>query len=387
MGLPLVDRGAVVARAPSDRLSAAFSGRSNSLGFLRWLLAALVVIGHSYPLGGFGDGTDPLYDWSEGQESFGGLAVSGFFILSGFLIMRSWLHRPAVGRFMWHRFLRIFPGFWVCLLVTAFAFAPVAWLLARGDLTGFLSEPDPGATGYVVNNLLLEMNQYRIGELLSGTPYGSVAGGVWNGSLWTLWYEFMCYLMVAALGLVGIIRRSRILIVALCTCAYGVMLATQISPAVINGMPVLADPWIARFVFLYLLGTLLALYDNHIAMSGRLALLAIAVIGTTLQFGGWLALGYPALAYLLLWLAVRLPFAAFDRPGDFSYGTYIYAFPIQMLLAAAGAHRLGLVPYVLLSLGVTTVAAAVSWHVVEKHALRLKGWSPRLPRLGRARAW
>lgn len=187
-------------------LSEEFSGRSNSFGFVRWTLATLVIVGHSYPLGGFGGATDPLYDWTGTQESFGGLAVAGFFIISGFLITRSWRTHPTVARFLWHRFLRIFPAFWVCMLLTAFAFAPLAWWLQQGGLNGYLSQPGPTPAGYVLNNLWLVMNQYVIGDLLTDTPYGSVAGGIWNGSLWTLSYEFACYLVVAVLEVPPVAR-------------------------------------------------------------------------------------------------------------------------------------------------------------------------------------
>jgi peptidoglycan/LPS O-acetylase OafA/YrhL len=374
-------RVALIGRGERDAvpLSEAFSGRSNSFGFLRWVLATSVIVGHSYPLGGFGGATDPLYDWTGTQESFGGLAVAGFFIISGFLITRSWKSNPRVGRFIWHRFLRIFPAFWICLLVTAFLFAPFAWNREHGNLTGFLTEADPFS--YVIHNAWLVMNQYEIGGLLGGTPYGTVGGGVWNGSLWTLSYEFSCYLVVAVLGTVGLITRHRAFVAALTGLAYLVMVVGYADPAfVARVVPLFADIWIGRFLFLFLLGALFALFADRIEINNRLALLAFVVCVATMWGGGWIALGYPALAYLLVWLAVRLPLASFDRPGDFSYGTYIYAFPIQMLLAEVGVQRFGLPVYMLTAIGVTTIAAVLSWHLVEKHALRLKRWTPRLPR-------
>jgi peptidoglycan/LPS O-acetylase OafA/YrhL len=362
-------------------LSETFSGRSNSFGFLRWVLATLVIVGHSYPLGGFGGATDPLYDWTGTQESFGGLAVAGFFIISGFLITRSWRTHPTVFRFLWHRFLRIFPAFWVCMLLTAFAFAPLVWWLQQGDLDGFLSQPAPSPTGYVLSNAWLVMNQYVIGDLLTGTPYGSVAGGVWNGSLWTLSYEFACYLVVAVLGAVGLIARHRGFVAALTGLAYMVMVTNQADPSLVGRLvPLFSDVWAGRFLFLFLLGSVIALFADRIEINDRLGVLALFVCVATMYGGGWIAVGYPALAYVLMWLAVRLPLSAFDRPGDFSYGTYIYAFPVQMLLAQVGVHRLGLAAYMVSAIVVTSVLAALSWHLVEKHALRLKRWTPSIPR-------
>jgi peptidoglycan/LPS O-acetylase OafA/YrhL len=84
------------------------------------------------------------------------------------------------------------------------------------------------------------------------------------------------------------------------------------------------------------------------------------------------AVGQVALAYLCFWLAVRLPLDRFDRFGDFSYGLYIYAFPVEQILALYGVYRWGLAAYVLLSLAIALVVAMASWFLVEKPFLRLK---------------
>ena len=120
-----------------------------------------------------------------------------------------------------------------------------------------------------------------------------------------------------------------------------------------------------------------ALYAERIEINDRLGILAAAVLLITLHWGGYLLLGYPALAYLCLYLAVRLPIRNFDRYGDFSYGTYIYAFPIQQMLALYGMQRHGIWAFMAASLLVATAAAFVSWHVVEKPAMKLKSWTPK----------
>lgn len=360
-------------------LSEAFSGRSNSFGFLRWLLASLVVVGHAYPLSGLEGGTDPFYDLTGAQESFGGFAVAAFFIISGFLISRSWRNHPRLGRFLWHRALRILPAFWVCLLVTAFVFAPVVWWSGRGGVEGFLTGPDPSAPGYVLRNAGLVMHQQTIGDLLTGTPYGAVAGGVWNGSLWTLAYEFGCYLVVAVLGLLGALAgRGRPVVVLLAVLAWAATVAEEVRPGWVGSVvPVLADPWIARFLFLFLIGSVCALFADRIRIADGYGVLAVAVAVGAMATQLWVPVGYLVLPYVLLWLAVRLPLSGFDRPGDFSYGIYIYAFPVQMLLAYAGVTSAGVLGYAAASLAVTSALAVVSWHLVEKRALRWKGWTPR----------
>jgi peptidoglycan/LPS O-acetylase OafA/YrhL len=360
-------------------LSTAFSGRANSLGFLRWLFAAMVVLDHSYPIGGFGNGTDPMWAWSKGQDSFGGIAVAGFFIISGFLVCRSWFASRSALRFVWRRFLRIFPGFWMCLLVTACIFAPLAWRHERGGVTGVFSVSDNSPLDYVTANFWLHMHQWNIDHLLTGTPFAHSGYPVgWDGSLWTLIYEFKCYLLLAVLGLVGLLQHRRF-ILALTGAAYIATLSWQLDPRwAPKLLPVLQDVFVARFLFLFLLGAVIALYADDIRIDDRIGALAAVVAIVTLHSGGWLLLGYPAFAYVVLWLAVRLPLKAFDRPGDLSYGTYIYAFPLQMLLAEYGVHRHGAVVFIAASLLAATLAAFASWHLVEKRALALKDWKPRL---------
>jgi peptidoglycan/LPS O-acetylase OafA/YrhL len=92
-----------------------FSAKRNSLNFLRLILALAVLFSHSITLGMFGS------ESILGKTTLGTVAVFGFFGISGFLVAGS-AARNNVGRYLWQRFLRIFPAFWICLLVTAFLF-------------------------------------------------------------------------------------------------------------------------------------------------------------------------------------------------------------------------------------------------------------------------
>lgn len=364
-------------------LADVFVGRSNSLGFLRWLFAAMVVVDHSFPLGGFHHGVDPTWGWTRGQDSLGGIAVAGFFIISGFLVSRSWFTSGNAGRFIWRRFLRIFPAFWICLVVTATLFAALAWRHEHGGIAGVFSVHHESPVHYVTSNFWLQMNQYNIAGLLTRTPLSKTGYPIgWDGSLWTLIYEFKCYLLLAVLGFAGLLRR-RIVVVVLTILAYLATISWQINPAwAAKLLPILIDPFVARFSFLFFLGVLITLYADRIIIDDRLGVLALIVATLTLHNGGWLALGYFAFAYATIWLAIRLPLAWFERAGDFSYGTYIWAFPLQMLLAEYGLYRHGETIFIFASLAVATGAAALSWHLVEKRALRLKDlkWSAISPR-------
>ncbi len=362
-------------------LKDAFVGRSNSLGFLRWVFACMVVVDHAFPIGGFNHGVDPTWAWSRGQDSLGGIAVAGFFVISGFLVTRSWFSSKGAIRFIWRRFLRIFPAFWAALVVVALILAPLAWRHEFGGFWGVYSVKTDTALHYVTSNLFLSIHQWNIGGLFANTPYVRTGYPLaWNGSTWTLIYEFRCYLFLAVLGVAGLLRR-RVAVLVLATVSYMLMISWQIDPAwAPKVLPLLIDPFVARFLFLFLLGATFELFSERIIIDDRIGVLAVVLTVYTLHEGGWLFIGYPALAYSVLWLAIRLPMTWFDRPGDFSYGTYIWAFPLQMLLVEYGLQRHGAGIFIVSSLLVASVAAVFSWHLIEKPAMKLKNWQPPLPR-------
>lgn len=370
-------------------LGAAFRGRDNSLNFVRLVLASLVIVDHAYPLSG--RGKDPLLAVTNGQESFGGLAVAGFFAISGFLVTRS-ARRSSVPRYLWRRTLRIFPGFWVCLAFTSFVLAPVLWYVQTRSLDGFRSIVFPGSIEYFWRNAYLSIQRYGIPPLALDTPYGQeVQASVLNGSLWTLIFEFACYLAIASLAAVSILRRWRWVVALVAFGMWAWLAYWAITPGGIfahHGPPAYLPiiGYIDLFFFvplgsLFMLGAAAEMFREYVPINDLLGLGALALLIATLSMGGYFAVGYPALAYVCMWLGIRLP-GVFRRLGarnDYSYGIYIYGWPVQQTLAVLGLWALPIALYIGLSLAGTFVLAFVSWHLVEKQALKLKDWTPGRP--------
>lgn len=360
-----------------------YDPRRNSLNCLRLILALGVVFSHALTLGALGS------EVIGNKTTFGTIAVYGFFGISGYLIAGS-AARHGVGRYLWQRFLRIFPAFWVCLLVTAFVFGLVAWSHDHQcGLTCYVRQP-VGPWGYVFNNAWLKMRQLAIGSTLRTVPVPDV----WNGSLWTLFYEFLCYLVLAILALVGMLR-NRWTVAALGAFAW----ATEI---VITSVPSfsaqfdLYHHWdeykMLTFVPIFLTGSAMWLYRERLPDSGVLALgcVAAVLVGFALPVGthepGFaltsIDMVAPFLAYPLLWLGAHLPLQSVGATNDYSYGIYIYAWPVQQLLALWGVNRWGYVPYVLATVALTAPFAVASWWIVERHALRLKALGTKTPEVG-----
>jgi peptidoglycan/LPS O-acetylase OafA/YrhL len=368
---------------PSDRgsasatLSEAISGRDNGFGILRLFFALLVLVDHAFPLGGFGE--DVMWHWSRGQESFGGIAVGGFFAISGYLIAKSSFGTDGL-QFLWRRGLRIFPGYWAVLAVTAFLVGPVLWKLQGLGLRTYFTRNEQGPLYHLTANFFLDVGRYGIYDLLKDTPYGQKVGGsVFNGSIWSLIHEWRCYLLVFVLAMSGAMRRARPLVVVVTVFLYLMMGLQQIDPTLPGKLlPLLSNLHSVRFTALFMLGALCALYAREIPFDDRLGLLSAAVYFFSLFRGGYFLLGYPALTYLLLWSAARMPklLRAVGAVNDYSYGTYLYGFLVQQLLARAGAYRLGYLPYLSLAVVLTLGCAWLSWHLIEKPALSLKDAGP-----------
>lgn len=359
-------------------ISAALKGHRNSLGLLRMILASLVIVDHAFPLGGYG--IDPFWNVTNGQASLGSIAVLGFFAISGYLIAKSGMSADVV-QFVWRRALRIFPAFWLVLLVAAFLVGPVIWMLEGRPFFDYFTLAHNGPVAYIVKNAGLQIGTYGIYDLFATTtPYGhEVGASVFNGSLWTLIYEWQCYMIVAVLVLFGVMIRARIIVPLMAGLLGIVAIAAQLgSDEVQDFIPLLADPQLLGLTFTFLVGSTIAIYSKKVPFDDRLGILAGIVLVLSFRLGGFGTVGVVAGSYFVLYLAARLPKQVqwIGAKNDYSYGIYVYGFLVQQVLAYFGVYRLGYVPFVLIALIITAGCAWVSWHLVEKRALALKDWGP-----------
>lgn len=372
----------------------AFSPRHNSLNFLRLVFCITVIVSHAVTLGGFGS------EWILGDRTTIAVpALYGFFCLSGFLIAGS-ATRNRTGRYLWQRFLRIMPGYWVCLIVTAFAIGALAWIhqthpSSCSVISCYYTIGHVGPSSYVYHNFLLGVNQYNIGS----TPFGGPVPYFWNNSVWTLLPEVCCYLFLAGLASLRLLHRRHIVAGLACgVWLIEVVVALRGAPNVTHSFGPFVLPQYVVFGVLtlgpaFLAGTVLYLFRDKLPDSGWLALVFVAVFvaGSSLPFfgdgearflhylPGPTSVMAPALAYPLIWLSFHLP-ALFQRIGarnDYSYGVYIYGWPVLQLLGIWGVQRWGYPAYTATAIACSVALAALSWHLIEKPALSLKKIDPR----------
>lgn len=334
--------------APRD-----LGSRDNALNLLRLVLALLVVFSHGHILAGVGDGVV----W-EGQH-LGSWAVVGFFTISGSR------ERSDAGKYLINRVARIFPGYWLALGVVAFGFGPLAHLIEKGTLDGYLTTPVTPFS-YLWGNSLLSISSYSIGTTLSGTPYGQA----WNGSLWSLYYEFWCYIIIGVFLSWSCTRSRRwptLLLFLLSVAAHGAI--DWLNPYIGND----GSLGLLIFMFPYFMGGAVV-YKYRDLLPMRLWLAVASVVASLLlihllpDFGKQAA--SPFMAYLFLWLGAVLPSPGFTKIHDVSYGVYIFHFPVLQLLILLGMHERGFWLLLAVTVLLTLVMATLSWFLVERAAMR-----------------
>lgn len=327
------------------RLSEAFDPKANSLTAIRLALALGVIAWHAILLPGV-ELAPPVRQAL--QDGF----VDGFFAISGFLIVASWTQRPSLFPFVTARALRILPAFWVALALTAFVLAPGALMLSTGSLPdGFWNS----ATSYVVTGLDLAIGQRDI----AGTP--NAMTGVWNGSLWTLWWEAACYVLVAVLGFFGLLRRRAMLALFFGALALALLIMAGVVPWYFFSTT-------ARFVMMFAAGGVLYVFRDRIPAGWWGVTASLLIVAASLLLPDYRLVGALPLAYALI-----VGGSLLRRPAlrtDLSYGLYVYAFPIQVGLVMLGVTSP--MANALLALAFTLPLAVASWYLIERPALRLK---------------
>jgi peptidoglycan/LPS O-acetylase OafA/YrhL len=313
----------------------------NSFDLLRLLAAAAVIAFHAAPLAG-------RTPWFMGQLNLGALGVSVFFVISGFLVTDSRLRTASLRAFLAKRVLRIEPGLIASLMVTALVIGAFATYLPLGE---YLRRKEVYL--YIAKNALLYPTAYGLPGVFEYNPLPIVV----NGSLWTLRVEFTLYLGLGLLGAVRLLRPTAMAaLAAVFACASFVL---QAPPAIVPSVLVHPGQIGSQCAFLFCAGALLRLIDRPLPVWT----LASAV----LLFTPVWVLGLPI---LVVWLGNR---PSIRLPADLSYGLYIYAFPVEQLLASHGLLSFWT------ALAATLPFAAASWFLVEAPALRLKPGATRPP--------
>jgi peptidoglycan/LPS O-acetylase OafA/YrhL len=297
-----------------------------------------------------------------GTWSIAEVAVAGFFLVSGYLITQSYETSSSTLSYLTKRCRRIYPGFVAASMFCVLVVGPLAGANLRAlSVTDWLET--------LVRTLAQQVP--KLEGAFSGQNYPSL-----NGSMWTIPYEFRCYLALPILACLGPLNRKIALSAAIATW-FAALATSPDWPRLPFEGAIGNFHESMRLAALFLTGACYFLYRERISYTGGLA--AIAAIGLAVALLNRSAAG-PAVGilggYLIFWFAFMPGTPLLNEINskiDLSYGIYLYAWPVQMLLIR---YIEGITPglIILFTVVIAGLLAYLSWTFVEQPFL--SGQSP-----------
>ena len=337
--------------------------KKDNFQLLRFIAAANVIYHHAYTIAG-GSGPANLFDWLGWWRPAPYLDVDLFFVMSGFLVTASFVRTKDVAVFLWARFLRILPGLFYCLVVTACVIGPI---FTERNLDAYFR--DPGVVGYVVRNIQMRTDWLKD---LPGVFVDNPQKATVNGSIWTMPALARMYACVAILGFLGILSKKR---------RFNVVVGSLLILVLWFDweLPLLPGKEYARMALMFAAGAFVFVNRSWLPMPRVLLLSTIAAAFLLRSTDACRYLFSAAEVMFVFWFAYGLKWYGFNRIADYSYGIYLWGYPSQQMVAAIDGRlpcwanaAIGFILALLLAIG--------SWHLVEKPALRMKGVIPALKR-------
>jgi peptidoglycan/LPS O-acetylase OafA/YrhL len=321
--------------------------KRNNFTLLRMILATSVLFGHSFPI--VGKGSDPIsVALLQPTEWIGSMAVNGFFFISGFLVVGSFVRRGAFN-YILSRALRLYPAVLVYSVITILVIGPIFSSVSLNEY--FLARP-----WFNFINAGLWQWSHNLPFVFQHNPIP----GATNGSAWTLPAELRSYILICCIGFFGAldtkIRANFSLIGLLLVCRF-----------FYSDLPLFGGYASFQTPLIYFLtGSIFLINRNIIPMNHYVNVFFCLLTVISIKFGFLYFMLPIFMGYILLNFVYRVPYINVDRVGDLSYGIYIYAWPVQQLIWYPGQG-----PYenFFISLFFVSFLAYLSWHFVEKPAL------------------
>ncbi len=326
-----------------------------NFGAIRLLMACLVIIGHTPELID-GDRHRELLTLWFGGISFGEAAVDGFFLISGYMLALSVEKSGSLSNYFIKRVARIYPAFIVSFLICIAIVNPLAggsWdlhELITNCLRLALLQPPQSQTAFV------------------GAPYPAL-----NGAMWTISYEFCCYILLAIIFAMGLLSR-RWLLVGAVVLLHALLLTRPHLDLVRREITFGGGAQnTLRFVTAFCTGVVYRKTLSPQRLSGWLAIGCVVILPLALSNR---FLAEPGLifagGYLLIYIGETRLSEFLSRIGqqiDLSYGIYLYAWPVQSLAIWTFGVK-SVLQIDILTVVVCSMLALLSWMFIERPAMR-----------------
>lgn len=329
---------------------------TNNFHLLRLIAAFLVFYGHSFVFLAL---PEPRFlSWAP----LGPIGVIIFFTISGYLITESWSRDANLIRFFARRTLRIFPALIVFVLIAVFILGPLLTTLTIGEYFS-----NYYTYGYLCNIFL------RISFYLPGVFENVIVANTVNGSLWTLPVEFFLYVVLAFSSFITTSKRYVYLVLFIISAVLSIFWANRSDKMLV----IYATD--VRQIFLtgtyFWAGAVFFAFDLKRYLSIPRVITAVAILLSLEPYQHiFHAFSLVLLPYVILSFGLAPSFKELEwitKPGDYSYGFYIYSFPIQQFVIMLNPN-IHIALYLLICLLITLPLAYMSWKIIERPALRMK---------------
>ncbi|WP_422934190.1 acyltransferase family protein [Sinomonas sp. P47F7] len=348
----------------SRSLGTVLGSQSNSLGALRLIFAGCVIVSHAWWLGGYGPEPE-LYGIKLG--TFG---VMGFFAISGYLITVS-AERATPLEYVAARFLRIYPAMAASAFLVAFLAAPLGALITHGRYSV------SGALSFLGSALGLSVG-FMDTPPIAASLLGNHDRLDWDGPLWTLTWEVVCYGLVGLAVFVSrrLSRRGGVPIFLLFAASTGAI----IGKLLVGGFGPNRVEFVLPLLAIFMAGAVLATARSRIPVGLLPGVLSVFAVWALYSTGYGTALAPLPLAYAILSLGSLPTFSRVGSRYDVSYGVYLYGWPVQQLLAAVRVPlHVPVLVYATVALALVWPLAFLSCVAVEHPARRLRRFAAQAP--------
>ncbi|GAA3964900.1 acyltransferase [Allohahella marinimesophila] len=328
--------------------------KSNNFDLIRLLLAAIVCLVHAWELSGFVE-----LAWI-GTVFSSQVAVSAFFVISGFLIVMSFERSASLRTYAVKRIRRIYPAYAIVIVLSAFGLFFVSTVPAEA----YFSE---AWLDYLLANLVfLNFLEPSLPGVFAANQLSAV-----NGALWTLKIEAMFYIAVPVLiwlsrtfNPLSVLLLGYLfsLMYALGLQNYGEQIGSQFLVRLAHQLPGQLSYFLAGAFFFYFLDLFLRRVLLFVVPS-------VLIIAVNHVYALPILLPF-AIATLVIFCGLFCFLGNFGKYGDYSYGVYIVHFPIIQVLLACQVFVSQPWQFLLATVMLTAVSAVLLWHLVEKKFLR-----------------